>query len=90
MSPDFVATPENRVVFEEGVGPIPVRITYENGLPVRTQMTQPLPEFGPVFDDRDTIAAMLSFRRPSSGSRDRRTSSLETSCRNCSPLCFRS
>lgn len=50
-----------RAVFEERVGPIPVSISYENGLPVQTTMTQPLPEFGTMFDDRAALAEMLSL-----------------------------
>lgn len=42
---------------EEGVGVIPVHID-ENGV---VKMTQPLPQFGPVYDDRNAIAEMLSI-----------------------------
>lgn len=42
---------------EEGVGVIPVHID-ENGV---VKMTQPLPQFGPVYQDRNAIAEMLSI-----------------------------
>ena len=51
--------------FEEGVGLVPV--TVEPGPrgsrdPGRITMTQPLPRFGPVFDDREAIAALLGLK----------------------------
>lgn len=42
---------------EEGVGVIPVSID-ETGV---VKMTQPIPKFGPVFDDRRMIADLLSL-----------------------------
>lgn len=42
---------------EEGVGVIPVSID-ENGV---VKMTQPIPQFGMVYQDRKTIAEMLSI-----------------------------
>lgn len=42
---------------EEGVGVIPVSID-ENGV---VKMTQPVPQFGTVYEDRKTIAEMLSI-----------------------------
>lgn len=46
---------------EENVGLIPVTFTFEAGQPVMATMQQLAPEFGPVFEDRDTIAALLSL-----------------------------
>ena len=52
---------EVSIVFEEGVGPVPVRVEYEGGEPSFAEMSQPLPAFGPRLDDRRTVAAMLSL-----------------------------
>src|SRR5205814_3849459 len=47
-------------IFEEGVGPVPVSIELKNGAPGFIEMRQPLPKFGPRFEDLDAIAQMLS------------------------------
>ena len=52
---------ETNIVFEEGVGPVPVRVEFENGEPSFVEMSQPLPKFGPRLDDRTAVAAMLSL-----------------------------
>ncbi|HEX8293072.1 MAG TPA: PhzF family phenazine biosynthesis protein [Pyrinomonadaceae bacterium] len=52
---------ESRIVLEEGVGPVPVRVEFEGGEPVFAEMSQPLPRFGPRLDDRRAVAAMLSL-----------------------------
>ena len=52
---------EVNIVFEEGVGPVPVRVEYEGGEPVFAEMSQPLPKFGPRLEDRRAVAAMLSL-----------------------------
>ncbi len=52
---------QTTITLEEGVGPVPVRIEFENGEPVYAEMTQPLPKFGPRFDDRAAVAEMLSL-----------------------------
>ncbi|MCA1619513.1 MAG: PhzF family phenazine biosynthesis protein [Acidobacteria bacterium] len=52
---------ETNVVLEEGVGPVPVRVEFEDGEPSYAEMTQPLPTFGPRLDDRRAVAAMLSL-----------------------------
>ena len=52
---------EARVTFEEGVGPVPVRVEYEAGTPVYAEMSQPLPTFGPRLADRRAAAEMLSL-----------------------------
>ena len=46
---------------EEGVGPIPVEITFKDGAPDLIWMQQPLPTFGPRFDDRAAISEMLTL-----------------------------
>ncbi len=52
---------ETTITLEEGVGPVPVRVEYKNGQPVYAEMTQPLPTFGPRFDDVRAAAEMLSL-----------------------------
>ncbi|HEX8286290.1 MAG TPA: PhzF family phenazine biosynthesis protein [Pyrinomonadaceae bacterium] len=49
------------IVLEEGVGPVPVRVEFENGEPSYAEMSQPLPTFGPELSDRRAVAAMLSL-----------------------------
>jgi len=57
----FVLSHGDRVVFEEGVGPIPVeRATTPAGAPM-WRMTQPRPRFGPCLEDRSAIAAALGL-----------------------------
>jgi trans-2,3-dihydro-3-hydroxyanthranilate isomerase len=52
-----------RVVFEEGVGPVPVAVRAENGVPTFAQLSvAKLPEFGPPPPSRETLAEMLSLR----------------------------
>ena len=51
-----------RIVFEEGVGPVPVVIRSSNGVPVSAQLSVArLPERGPVAASRDAIAATLGL-----------------------------
>jgi trans-2,3-dihydro-3-hydroxyanthranilate isomerase len=52
---------ETNIVLEEGVGPVPVRVEFENGEPVFAEMRQPLPSFGPRLADARAAAAMLSL-----------------------------
>ena len=52
---------ETTIILEEGVGPVPVRVEFENGEPSFAEMTQPLPKFGPRLEDRRAAAAMLSL-----------------------------
>jgi trans-2,3-dihydro-3-hydroxyanthranilate isomerase len=52
---------KRRIIFEEGVGPIPVSINDDQGIPVFSEMGQPLPSFGPALEDIDAVAAMLSL-----------------------------
>jgi trans-2,3-dihydro-3-hydroxyanthranilate isomerase len=47
--------------FEEGVGVIAVSINHREDAPAFIEMTQPLPKFGPVTHDSDSIAKMLSL-----------------------------
>jgi len=50
------------IVFEEGVGPVPVRIRARDGRPVFTQLTTAvLPEQGAPPPPRDALAAALSL-----------------------------
>lgn len=51
------------IVFEEGVGPVPVTIRAEGGRPTYCELTAArLPEFGPPPPPLDEIAAVLSLR----------------------------
>jgi trans-2,3-dihydro-3-hydroxyanthranilate isomerase len=52
---------ETNIVFEEGVGPVPVRVEFEDGEPSFAEMSQPLPTFGTRLDDRRAVARMLSL-----------------------------
>lgn len=52
---------ETNIIFEEGVGPVPVRVEFEDGEPSFAEMSQPLPTFGPRVDDRAAVARMLSL-----------------------------
>lgn len=57
----FVLGHGDRVMFEEGVGPILVeRATTPSGVPI-WQMTQPRPRFGPRVEDRSLVAAALGL-----------------------------
>lgn len=53
---------ETRIVFEEGVGPVPVAIRAVKGVPVSAQLTaaQP-PEVGPPTPGRSVLADVLSL-----------------------------
>jgi trans-2,3-dihydro-3-hydroxyanthranilate isomerase len=52
---------ETTLRFEEQVGVIPVKIRFEGGSPVFSQMQQPLPEFGPIINEVGKVARMLSL-----------------------------
>lgn len=53
---------ETHVVFEEGVGPVPVLIRSRGGKPVFTQLTTAVrPEIGPPAPGRSILADMLSL-----------------------------
>lgn len=52
---------ETTIRFEEGVGVIPVRVQWQNKQPAMIMMSQPLPEFGPEFNDRRLLAEILSL-----------------------------
>ena len=53
---------ETKIVFEEGVGPVPVTIRAEGGNPVFAQLTvAKLPEVGPQPPTRTTLAEILSI-----------------------------
>ena len=52
-----------RIVFEEGVGPVPVAIRAVDGKPVYTQLSAAkMPEFGPEPPPIDEIARVFSLR----------------------------
>jgi len=50
-----------RLTFEEGVGMIPLSIEFDRGKPGWIGMSQPLPRFGPTFNERNQVAKMLSI-----------------------------
>ena len=53
---------ETRIVFEEGVGPVPVTIRARDGRPTFAQLSVArLPEIGPPPPRADRLAAMLSL-----------------------------
>jgi trans-2,3-dihydro-3-hydroxyanthranilate isomerase len=53
---------ETHIVFEEGVGPVPVMIRTKHGVPSFSQLSvAKLPEIGPPPPSRTTLAAMLSL-----------------------------
>src|SRR5689334_18855686 len=54
--------PETRIVFEEGVGPVPVTIRATNGKPRFAQLSAAkLPEVGPPPPPREALAAILGL-----------------------------
>ena len=54
--------PETRIVFEEGVGPVPVTIRSENGVPGFAQLTAAkLPEFGARPPEATELARALGL-----------------------------
>ena len=52
---------ESVIKLEEGVGTIPVTIRFKDNQPDFIEMRQPLPQFGPCFEDKSMIAEMLSI-----------------------------
>jgi len=52
---------QGRAVFEEKVGEIRISYTLSNGLIRNIGMTQPLPVFGPVHNNLETVASILSL-----------------------------
>jgi trans-2,3-dihydro-3-hydroxyanthranilate isomerase len=54
---------ETTIIFEEGVGPVPVKILSESGKPTYTELTAAqLPEFGSTVPDIEDLAEMLSLK----------------------------
>lgn len=52
-----------QIVFEEAVGPVPVKIHVQAGQPVSAQLTAAkLPEFGPPPPSTEALAALLSIK----------------------------
>lgn len=61
---DIDYNPDEKILtlwLEEKVGPIRVDIDIQNGAPEMLVMTQPLPTFGPVVDDIQLLAELLSL-----------------------------
>jgi trans-2,3-dihydro-3-hydroxyanthranilate isomerase len=56
-----VGADETMIKLEEGVGTIPVTLKFKDGVPDLIWMQQPLPKFGPRFDNTELIAEMLSI-----------------------------
>ena len=57
-----LAGDRTRIVFEEGVGPVPIAIRSSQGVPVSAQLSVAmLPEIGPLAASRDAIAATLGL-----------------------------
>jgi trans-2,3-dihydro-3-hydroxyanthranilate isomerase len=56
-----LSTGETTIRLEEGVGLVPVTINFREGAPDLIWMQQPLPRFGPRFEDAASIAEMLSI-----------------------------
>ena len=55
--------PEITIIFEEGVGPVPVKILSESGKPTYTELTAAqLPEFVSNIPDIQDLAEMLSLK----------------------------
>src|SRR5205814_642340 len=54
-------TGRTNLTLEEGVGPIPVAIDWENGRTCFIEMQQPLPKFSSPIENRAGIAEMLSL-----------------------------
>ncbi len=52
---------QTRVVFQEGVGPVPVAVAFEGGQPDLVTMDQPVPRFGAPWADRAALADLLSL-----------------------------
>jgi trans-2,3-dihydro-3-hydroxyanthranilate isomerase len=53
---------ETRIVFEEGVGPVPVTLRSEGGVPVFAQLSvAQLPEFGPPSPSAAELAEVLAL-----------------------------
>lgn len=53
----------NEWVLEEGVGDIPVTVYKENNYITKSEMEQPIAEFGETFTDIDLISQLLSLEK---------------------------
>ncbi|MEO1665994.1 MAG: PhzF family phenazine biosynthesis protein [Chloroflexota bacterium] len=49
------------VTFQEGVGPVPVALSLDDAQRLVATMSQPMPDFGKIYENRAEIAAMLSI-----------------------------
>ena len=55
--------PQSTIVLEEGLGPVPVELDWQDGTAVRaTLTTATLPEIGPAAPDTADVAAMLGLK----------------------------
>lgn len=53
---------QTEIIFEEGVGPVPVTITSKEGKPTYTELTAAMkPQFSPAVVTREELAALLSL-----------------------------
>lgn len=57
-----LAAERTRIVFEEGVGPVPVTIDAKDGTPLRTELAARPPEPGPEPPPPDVLAECLGLR----------------------------
>ena len=53
--------PPTTIRFEEGIGVVPVEVEGTADRPTGAVMVQPLPRFGPRFEDRDRLSTMLGL-----------------------------
>jgi len=51
----------NKLILQEGVGEIEVSIQVNSGKIILIEMAQPMPIFGPIFNDTQKIAELLSI-----------------------------
>ena len=60
---EIIPTKEGRndLIFEEGIGDIPVTVFKENHRVIKSEMEQPLPEFGEKLMDLEVAAQLLSL-----------------------------
>jgi trans-2,3-dihydro-3-hydroxyanthranilate isomerase len=57
----LVGRGQERVVFGEGVGPVPVEMEWQQGRLAFAWMTQPLPTFGPLLEEVAAFAAAIGL-----------------------------
>jgi len=62
LQKEYLQPTGNRLIFEEGVGDILVDFETDNNQPGLITMTQPLPQFGPIFTQTQVLADLLSLQ----------------------------